>query len=123
MLVKCNCANKSRRRKDGSLIAYRQACVFKFALNDYPDEFDFSLIEKYGWYRPKNRGNNLNGISRDHMVSVRYGFDNDIDPEIISHPANCQLMRHKENVSKHIYCEITLEELQERIEVWNNKYK
>lgn len=101
---------------------YRADCAFKFALNEYPDEFDFSLIEIYGWYKPKNRGNNLNGISRDHIVSVRYGFDHDIDPAIISHPANCRLIRHSDNVSKGINCGISLEMLLEKIEKWDAKY-
>lgn len=100
------------------LNAYRQAAAFNFNLKDYPDRFNFSLIKKYGWYKAANRGNNLNGISRDHMVSVKYGFDNNIDPKTIGHPANCDLVRHSENSSKHSGCSITLEELLERIEKW-----
>jgi len=37
---------------------YRRACEFKFDIKDYPDKFDFELIEKYGWYKAKNRGDN-----------------------------------------------------------------
>ena len=55
---------------------YKLSCQFNFALNSYPDEFDFSLIEKYGWYKAKNIGNNLNGISRDHIYSRDKGFKN-----------------------------------------------
>ena len=102
---------------------YRADCAFKFNLSDYPDEFDFSLIESFGWYKPKNRGNNLIGISRDHMISVRYGFDNKIPPEHLSHPANCMLLKHGENVSKGTKNSITYEELLKRIESWNRKYQ
>jgi hypothetical protein len=112
-------ANKNRT----PLAAYRAECSFKFSLNDYPNEFDFSLIEKHGWYSAKNRGNNLTGISRDHMLSVRYGFDNSIDPLIISHLANCKLLVHSDNVSKGIKSTITLEELLIRIKNWEDKYK
>lgn len=105
-----------------ALVNYRSDCSFKFNLADYPSEFDFTLIEQFGWYRAKNRGDNPNGISRDHLVSVKYGFDNNIDPKIISHPANCQLIRHNENVSKGIKCKISLEQLLEKINYWNNKY-
>lgn len=101
---------------------YRSDCKFKFALHDYPEEFDFSLIERYGWYKAKNRGDNLNGVSRDHMISVKFGYENNIPAEIISHPANCQLLRHSDNVSKYSGCSITLEELYERIRVWDKKY-
>lgn len=101
---------------------YRADCAFKFNLSDYPDEFDFTLIEIYGWYKPKNRGNNLNGVSRDHAVSVRYGFDNDLPAEHLSHPANCVLMQHGENVSKGKKITMSYEELLKRIEEWDKKY-
>lgn len=119
-----NCG-QTYRHKDidqTSLKYYRLRCQFNFALSDYPDEFDFSLIEEHGWYKAKNRGNNLNGISRDHMVSVKYGWENNISPEIIAHPANCKLLQHSLNVSKFDSCSITYDELLKRIEEWNNKY-
>lgn len=101
---------------------YKKCCEFTFALNDYPNEFDFNLIKEYGWYKAKNRGNNLNGISRDHIYSRNKGFENLIDPYLISHPANCQLLRHNDNVSKHIKCDISLEELINKVDNWNKKY-
>lgn len=110
------------RLKRTALGNYRRDCNFKFNLKDYPNEFNFKLVEKYGWYKAKNRGNNLNGVSRDHIISVRYGFDNNIDPKIISHPANCQLLRHNDNVSKCSKCNLTLEQLLIKIEKWNKKY-
>lgn len=103
-------------------LRYKADCKFKFNVWDYPDEFDLDLICKYGWYKAKNHGDNLNGVSRDHRVSVKFGWENGIDPEIISHPANCQLMRHNENISKHKKCSIILNKLQESINEWNNKY-
>ncbi len=113
-----------RRERDLSKLSdYRYECAFKFSLNEYPAEFDFSLIEKYGWYRAKNRGDNLNGVSRDHIVSVKYGYENGIDPKIISHPANCRLLRHNDNVSKNRRCDLKIEELIAKIRVWDDKYK
>ena len=50
------------------------------------------------------------------------GYENKITPKIIRHPANCQLMRHNDNVSKYSKCSITLDELKERIENWDLKY-
>jgi len=102
--------------------SYKNDCNFKFNLSDYKEEFDFSLVEKYGWYSPTNKKNNLGGVSRDHMVSVREGFENKIDPKIISHPANCKLMIHNENVSKHKKSSISLEDLMEKIKKFENKY-
>jgi hypothetical protein len=52
------------------------------------------------------------------MYSVRDGFINNIDPEIIKHPANCQLMLHNENNSKNYNSSITIDDLIERIKNW-----
>lgn len=101
---------------------YRQQCAFTFSLNQYPEEFDFELIKKYGWYKAKNHGDNPNGISRDHMYSVKDGFLNNVDPKIISHPANCKLVFQKENASKKDKSSISLSELIERINAWTKKY-
>ena len=81
------------------------------------------MIKQYGWYKAKNHGNNLNGVSRDHMYSVKDGFINNVDPKIISHPANCRLLCHSKNASKGAGSCISLDELLCRIEKWNKKYK
>ena len=110
------------RKYRSALVNYRADCAFKFNLSDFSDEFDFTLIESYGWYKPRNRGNNLSGVSRDHAVSVRYGYDNDLPPEHLAHPANCVLMQHGKNVSKGKNNTMSYEELLNRIEVWEKKY-
>lgn len=114
--------NEAALKPNGEYKLYRTACAFNFLLRDFPDEFDLDLIKKYGWYRPANRGNNLNGVSRDHIISVKWGFENNIDPKIISHPANCQLKRHNDNVSKYTRNEMTLKELLIKIKLWDKKY-
>lgn len=119
-----SCAQKFRHKDldKSSLSYYRAQCGFKFNLKDYPEEFDFSLIEQFGWYKAKNRGDNLNGVSRDHLVSVRFGYDNNVDPYLMSHPANCQLLQHGKNVSKGKKSNLSLDELIENVRVWNLKY-
>ena len=97
---------------------YYLLCSFKFNIYEYPERFDLDLIKKYGWYKVKNRGDNPNGVNRDHMYSKIEGFRNKIDPSLISHPANCVLILHKENLNKNRKCSITLEELKERIKKW-----
>lgn len=102
---------------------YKIKTCFCFNLSDYTDEFDFGLIENFGWYSPKNsRKPNLNGVSRDHMYSVKEGFRNNVEPSLLAHPANCKLMRHNDNVSKLDKCSISLEELRIRIKDWDKKY-
>lgn len=101
---------------------YKSQCSFDFNLNDFKEEFDFELIKKFGWYSAKNRGNNLGGVSRDHMYSINEGFKKKIDAKIISHPANCKLMIHNDNSKKWTNSSITLDELENRIIKWNLKY-
>lgn len=100
---------------------------FKFNVYHFPEEFDLSLIEELGWYtcpgkKRKNGVLNVNGISRDHIISISYGFANGIDPFIIGHPANCRLMPHSDNKRKQHYCDMTLDELMVRIKEWEVKY-
>lgn len=109
-------------KKNLLLKYYRNKCQFTFSLNNFPNEFDFQLIKKYGWYAAKNHGNNLNGVSRDHMFSVKEGFLNNINPIFISHPANCRLIRHKDNVSKLDKSLFSKEQLLKRIIDWDIKY-
>ncbi len=116
------CKRKNDKKNLTEYQKYYKNCQFQFNLSDYPNEFDFGLINKYGWYQAKNHGNNLNGISRDHMISVKFGYENNINPEIIKHPANCRLMQHSENSSKWKTCSITLKELIVKINNWNLKY-
>ena len=61
---------------------------------------------------------NLSGITKDHLYSISDGMKNKILPAIMSHPANCQLLIHNDNVSKNKKSCITIEELLERIENW-----
>ncbi len=117
-----NSCSISGRQKSTGIIEYRNKCKFNFSLNDFPEEFDFSLIRENGWYSASNRGNNLGGVSRDHMVSVKFGFENNIDPKIIAHPANCRLLKHNENFKKLDKCSILLEDLLVKIKEWDLKY-
>ncbi len=122
--VFCNieCKTNFHNKNKTEYELYKNKTKFKFNLSNYKDEFDFSLIEKYGWYKAKNRGDNLGGVSRDHMISVKEGYRLGIDPLMLSHPANCKLMRHNDNVSKFDSCSISLDELIERIKYFDNKY-
>ena len=59
----------------------------------------------------------------DHfMFSVKDGFLFNVDANIISHPANCELMIHSKNISKNKNSSITLDTLLKRIHEWDLKY-
>ena len=85
------------------------------------------LIKEFGWYtcpgkKRKHQPKNISGVSRDHIISVSYGFANNIDPTVLSHPANCKIMIHSDNKIKHNKCDITLDQLLIKIKVWEQKY-
>lgn len=102
---------------------YWEACKFRFNLGAFPAEFDLSLISTHGMYKATNHGGDgKSGAARDHRVSVYWGFHNQVPPEIIRHPANCELTLQQINNLKKRKCSITLEELTHRIQEWDLKY-
>ena len=59
------------------------------------DECKLNLA-KHGIYNIKH---NKTGMTRDHKISILYGFNNKIFPEIIRHPCNLQLLTLSQNLS------------------------
>jgi hypothetical protein len=118
-----SCVYDSKKRDISNTYKwYRKLSTFKFNLKSYPDEYDFKLLETYGWYGPHNRGNNINGVSRDHIISVNYGYRNSINPLILAHPANCQLLKHSHNIKKSNKNIMSLEIMLAKIKDWDKKY-
>jgi hypothetical protein len=96
---------------------YRKNCQFKFSPYIYPKIIGFELLAQY---QMSHRLRNPNGLHRDHMISISYGWENNIPAEVISHPANCAILFAKDNISKGSGCSITLDQLKERIDNWYN---
>lgn len=99
---------------------YYLQCDFKFSEKIYPFIKGYELLEKYSWYNQFK--NWIEGLVKDHRVSKIYGYLNKINPNLISHPANCEFMLQLDNSSKSRKCSITVEELKEQIIEWDNKY-
>jgi len=118
--INCKKEYYSKNLEDFKL--YKSLTKFKFHLKYYSDEFDFILIENNGWYKAKNNGDNVDGVSRDHMISVKDGFRKLINPLLISHPSNCELIINRKNQSKSDKCSLTIEELLNRVEIFEIKY-
>lgn len=117
-----DCYKLYHTTKRGKYNNYVIECRFKFNVWDYPEWFNVDLIKQHGIYKASNRGNNLAGISRDHMYSVSQGFANDISPQLISHPANCELMIHKINNKKNTKSSLSLQQLKERIKEFQRRF-
>lgn len=107
-----DCWTNSLKSTRSAWREYHRACRFKFNVYEYPDLFDIKSIEAAGWYSPIT---NPNGMSRDHKFSVRAGFDLGVDPELISHVLNCEIIPFQDNNKKHTYCSISIQELEESI--------
>lgn len=95
---------------------YRFSCNFDFDVVTYSDKFDLSLVKQFGWYSPSNKGNNLGGVVKDHLFSVRDGFKYGVSPEVMKHPANCRLILQLDNQRKRARSSISLNELHKRIQ-------
>lgn len=104
--------------RENFYLTYRSSAQFRFSIRDYSflfSEKEFQLIKEKGMYSPVNKRNNLKGVSKDHMFSVSNGFKLGISAEIISHPANCKLLIHTENMKKSSTNSISFLELLKRI--------
>jgi hypothetical protein len=86
---------------------------FCFNVYDYPDLFDIELLKRVGFYAPGGKTGrwNLDGLSRDHKVSISDAIKYNYDPYYISHPCNCELMPHRLNGVKKSKSSIKYEDL------------
>lgn len=82
---------------------------------DYSSKKELSLLKEFGVFNSKN---NSKGVVRDHKYSRYSGFKNKINPILLRHPENCEIILNKNNISKakknHRYEDgdsITLEQL------------
>lgn len=102
---------------------YKKLCKFHFNVHDNKELYDEHLILKYGWYSPpSNKIPNYSGVTWDHLYPIYLGFINNIPPKIMSHAANAELIPFSENLRRYREDKktITLEELYERIKLWDS---
>ncbi len=52
------------------------------------------------------------GYHKDHVYSVRAGFENDVDPAVIASPINIQVIQAAKNIGKGRRCGQTLDQLE-----------
>jgi endogenous inhibitor of DNA gyrase (YacG/DUF329 family) len=97
---------------------------FRFNVFDYPDLFDLDNLNLVGWvaFGGKRGGKkNIDGLSRDHRISVNEAKKFNYDPYYISHPLNCELMPHQQNNKKKTKSSITYEELVKLVDEYDNR--
>lgn len=100
---------------------YRRLCKFNLSPILHPELYNQKLIVKHGWYNPVNRPGrtNLTGVCWDHLFRIEDGFKQNVPPSIINHPANAELVPWPHNYARRKSL-ITLEQLYERIKLWDN---
>lgn len=85
--------------------AYRSKCMKITKMNDLSKLPNFHL-----------RGSRFEGsYELDHKVSIAYGFTNGVDPKIIGHLCNLEMVPWRANARKNLKCSIPLEVLLEKI--------
>jgi len=98
---------------------YYLACRFKkWPLDTWKKIQGIELLKTYGMWHPTR---NPNGVVRDHILTKSDGWVNKIDPQYISHPANCRIITNLENVKKGKKSNINLLTLLELIKNFDKK--
>lgn len=97
--------------KPKNIYEYRKQCEFSLGPASLPKIDGYSNLCKYGWYSK----NNILGMTKDHKLSIKDGYENNISPYYMSHPANCEFMGLRKNSSKSSHSSLTFEELKKRI--------
>lgn len=117
--VKIKRRSYTRSEYSNSHAKYRMRCIFTFTKDQYPHLFKDDLIEKFGWYRAANHplGYNPEGVTWDHLFRIEDGRRLGVDPKIMSHPANAEMVTWKDNFKRRKSV-ITLEDLLDRIKKW-----
>lgn len=80
-----------------------------------PDNFD-----EVGIF---NCRTNQKGYIRDHRVSKMSGFTAGLFPEILRHPANCDIITHSENARKRSHNSTSIEDLLRTIENYTGEWE
>lgn len=65
--------------------------------------------------------NGGNSYQIDHIISKRYGYDNNIDPYVIAHICNLRIITWQENNKKSNSCSMKIHELIELINLYNKR--
>lgn len=96
----------------------RSRYLFTFNIYNYPDLFDIKQIETIGWFNSRKK--NLEGLSKDHKVSVNDSIKYNYDPYYIKHPLNCDIISMRSNLTKNKKSSITYEELVRIVDLYDN---
>lgn len=110
------CSFSCNKTKTGK-VGYRIHSRFQLNKKDHPTLFNGELISRFGWYSPSNKKNNLQGVCWDHLYRIEEGYANGIDPTVMSHPANAELVPWPVNLARKTSM-ISYEELVNRILKW-----
>lgn len=102
-------------------ISNKSGYKFTFNVYHYPDLFDINLLKSVGWFGPGGKSGrwNINGLSRDHKVSITEAIVNNYDPYYITHPLNCELMPHSQNNIKKTNSSIAYNELKQMVDAYD----
>ena len=113
-----NNISKEERESYGDEIRQRMIDSGRAIPDDLLDAFHAYKREVWLWTRRNDLSvlDNFDLRGRtsyhlDHKFSITEGFKQGVDAKIIGHIKNLEMMYHKDNISKHTGCSITLDQL------------
>lgn len=121
-MEKAGCWIPLDRKSDWEI--YQKLANWQERMFDIVDD-PHRLLDIYGVF---NAHSNTKGVVRDHIYSRKSGFFEGVFPEILRHPANCQILTHADNVAKKSQRyvdrnDITLVQLFEAIRRYNKPWR
>jgi hypothetical protein len=90
----------------------------RFIIDFYHLEFikGYNLLLKFGVY---DSHSNVNGVVKDHRLSVWFGYTNNVPATLTGHLANCEFLRYKDNIKKSKNSSLSVNELLNEIKKFN----
>lgn len=95
-------------RNVNGISKYRYDARFTITPSNLETIKGYNLLLENGWYHPRN---NPTGVVKDHRVSIKFGYDNNISPLIIGNIKNCEFLKCSDNLIKKDSCSISIQEL------------
>lgn len=83
--------------KSDKELYYKESNWISRMFDTVDDPTQLSLLQDHGVF---NCYSNKIGVVRDHVYSRRSGLEEGVFPELLRHPANCELMLNTNNVRK-----------------------
>lgn len=109
-------SKRSKKEIEAMIKAKEKLINTKIKEFDYSNKYKYCKFVRYLSYKNYNY-EVQKGFHIDHIYSVAEGYRNGVPVDIISHPLNLRIIPASENLKKNSRCDITLDDLYDKIGV------